>query len=58
MNNDKRHTEPVTMRGGGWPVGSGKPDRDDIISKDDITDLKIDLGRAKTVEAFLKTISK
>jgi hypothetical protein len=39
------------------PLFHGRPDRNEEISKDDITNLRIDLGRSNTVEGFLELIS-
>jgi len=36
------------------PLGQGRPERDNIVSKQDIVDLKIDLFHVATVEDFLK----
>ena len=38
------------------PFLGGRPDRIDIISEDEILDLKITLNITKTVDEFLETI--
>jgi len=38
------------------PLGSGRPQRDKVISKDEIMDLEIELGLCKDVDQFINFI--